>query len=173
MFDFKLTKKGDLDLDYGDDVGVAQKVTFVVSDQEVQRISFVTMPLKVHTKPPAEQRISFKFASFDDTSFVEKSLQDDDELAQAVYLALRTEAGDVYDRNAGTSFYQLKHMIVKTGADLNRIANRIATIVGEILPGAEIELSEQEYPDAGYFRYQSYVVIIRNGGRKILELPLL
>ena len=76
MFDFKLTKKGDLDLDYDDSIDVPQKISFVVSDYDVQRIQFVTMPLTVQQKKPADQRISFKLASIDDTSFVEKAIQD-------------------------------------------------------------------------------------------------
>lgn len=173
MFDFKLTKKGDLDLDYGDDINSVQKVSFVVSDYEAQRIRFVTMPLAVQPKKPAEQRVSFKLADIEDTSFVEKSIQDEDELMQAVYLALRTESGDVYDRNVGTVLYKLRHMVVRDEAELKQLAVRIASIVNKVVPGADIELLEEEYPDAGFFRYQSFVIRILLGDRKILELPLL
>lgn len=173
MFDFKLTKKGDLDLDYDDSLNVSQKVSFVVSDYDVQRIQFVTMPLTVQPKKPADQRISFKLVDIEDTSFKEKDIQDDNEIAQAIYLALRTEAGDVYDRNAGTNFYQLRHQVVKNDADLDRIAGYVANIVNDRFPDADVELAENEYPDAGFFRFQSYVIRIKVGKGKTLELPLL
>ena len=173
MFDFKLTKKGDLDLDYDDSINVPQKDSFVVSDYDVQRIQFVTMPLTVQQKKPADQRISFKLASIDDTSFVEKAVQDDDELVQAIYLTLRTESGDVYDGDAGSNFYQLRHQMVKDDQELQRIAGRVASIINDRFPEAEVEFGDEEYPDAGFFRFQSYIVCVKIGDKKILELPLL
>ena len=77
MFDFKLTKKGDLDLDYGS-YGTPQKVSFVVGDYEAQRIKFMVTPLVAPNKKPAQQRILFKLADVPETDFTSKNMQDDE-----------------------------------------------------------------------------------------------
>ena len=173
MFDFKLTKKGDLDLDYADCVGRPQKVSFVVAKQDAQRISYLVTPLKPPEWKTAQQRISFRYGTGFETKFTDNSLQDNDELVQAVMLALRTEENDVYNSNVGTKLYQLRHKVIHTEDELSALADSIGQVVNEILPGATVKLVECEYPDAGFFRYESYVIEIHYNGKKLLDYILL
>lgn len=172
MFDFKLTKKGDLDLDYGS-YGTPQKVSFVVGDYEAQRIKFMVTPLVAPNKKPAQQRISFKLADVPETDFTSKNLQDDEELAQAIRLALRTELYDVYDSSIGTRLYQLRHKMVKSEDELQGIADKIGMIVDDLLPGAKTELIAEENSDAGFFRYESYTIAVTYNGKKVADYILL
>ena len=173
MFDFQMTKKGDLELDYDESWNVPQKISFVVSDYEAQRIKFLVKPLVPPERKPAQQRISFRFANLPEPRFALKTLQDTDELAQAIRIALRTETNDVYDGSVGTKLYQLRHKTIRSKEDLQAVADKIKVIVNDILPGADTALVDEEYSDAGYFRFESYTIEIWYGGKKIADYILL
>lgn len=171
MFDFKLTEKGDLAEEAIDQFPV-QKITFSVSEHDVQRISFIVTPLVVKNAPQGEQEISFRFTNQNYADFTESSVQDEDELNQALLLALKTEANDTYDSDVGTGFYKLKHTMIKSDSDIVKLKDRASEIVRSMLPDATVEIVTKEYPDAGYFRYATCVVVIYDDDVKIAEIPI-
>lgn len=172
MFDFKLTERGDLDVEFGNELDAPQKVSFNVGAYEAQRIKFTVTPLKVPKKKSAEQRVSFRFVEMTPTSFQESCLQDEDELAQSLMLALRTESGDVYNSDVGSKLYRLRHKTITSKKDLKKIADAASVIVDEILPGATARVIDTEYPEAGFFRYESLLLEISYGGKKLIDYIL-
>lgn len=171
MFDFKLTKSGDIE-DSRDSFSSSQKITFSVSPQDVQRLSFLIMPAVPKAKKKGEQEISFRFTDRRKNSFTESSLQDDEEASQALLINLKTELGDTYGTDVGSSLYKLKHAMVKDDADFEELKDRASAIVRGFLPDATVKLVKEEYPDAGYFRYAAYVVEVYDEDLKVAEIPI-
>ena len=91
---------------------------------------------------------------------------------QSLMIALRTESGDTYDGNLGTELYHLRHQMIPTDAALRRLREKIARIVQGVLPGATVDLVTGDYPDAGFFRYHTIVIRIRNGDTILGEYAL-
>lgn len=171
MFDFKLTESGDLD-DEEDLYYPNQKISFSVSKADVQRVKFIVTPLVAKARKCGEQNISFEFTERRPSGFAGAKVQDEDEAVQALLLALKTEKNDTYMQDAGTELYKLRHRMVATEQGFKRLQNDVERIVKEILPDAKVVLISKDYPASAYFRYETYIIEIYDGGTKIAELPI-
>lgn len=171
MFDFKLTKDGDIEEESGYSLP-KQTISFSVSPYEVQRIKFLVSPKTIMAPLRGEQNISFRFNQPRDNGFSDGITQDEDEDVQALLLHLKTEKNDTYAEDVGSAFYKLKHYMVASDTDLQKLSNAAAEIIQDYLPDATVKVVSADYPDAGYFRSESYIVEIYRDDTKVAEIPI-
>lgn len=168
MFDIKLTDTGDLDLEnmsFKDPF----RLTFCLAEYKSQRVTFLSAPYNVPLKKNDGQKISFSFISnLDDELKQDKPVEDNEELIQAMRIAFRTEQGDILDDTVGTDFYHNFHSMIRSDADLEKIADEAAIIVADYFPDAETRISYKIAPEAENFKFQAVTITVVDENNKVL-----
>src|SRR5574344_960007 len=117
VFDFKLTDSGDLDESMALPISKFN-LGFHLTNYALQRINFfITVRPGDNNIKTHQQRLSFKFTVPEDYQYKQKNIEDTDEIIQAIRIALKTEIGDTYDYDIGSTLYQTKHTIYKSDED--------------------------------------------------------
>ena len=162
MFDFRLTKTGDLDC-INDQPLSKFHLTFSLSKYKAQRINFVSIPNVVPPKKKGAQKIIFRtMQPMDPYKIKELNARDFEEAIQAIMIALRTELSDTIDYDIGSRLYQKRHSIFTGQEDeLKDIGLIVSSVVGSILPDASAKVEYGEHKDAGYFKFQCLIITIR------------
>ena len=132
MFDFKLTPKGDILL-YGNTSISSFSLSFSISKYKGQRVSFYTSEQN-STPSQYPQTVSFYIQKPQERSMSEKDVSDDQEKMQAARIELKTEQKNVYNYEAGSTFYKLNHTVYKEIANNSTIGICNSITIDHSLP---------------------------------------
>lgn len=166
MFDFKLTKTGDIE--FSNEKPISKfHLMFSLSDYKSQRIKFLTIPETIPEKRKSAQRITFRTVpSSEIYAYNENNIENFEESLQAIMIGLRTELTDTLDYNIGSNMYKTRHNIY-TGnkEDLSNASSIANEVVHSILPDASVRVEYGEHESGGYFQYQCLIITIEYGDK--------
>ena len=169
MLDLEMTDNGDLAWSSVSSSG-AFHLRFALADYKTQHIHFLCRPTScLQNKHRKGQHIRFCFAEPGEEFKVQTGLvQNEDERLQALYIALRTELGDVNDDTVGSDFYKEAHHIIADANDLSAIRDKAAEVVERFFPGSVLEAEYSICPEAKNFKYQSVKFIIKDKNNEVV-----
>ena len=169
MLDLEMTDNGDLAWSSVSSSGDFH-LRFALADYKTQHIHFLCRPTsRLQNKHRKGQRIRFCFAELGEEFKVQTGLvQNEDEQLQALYIALRTELGDVNDDTVGSDFYKEAHHIIAGESDLSAIRDKAAVVVTQFFPEASLEADYVICPEGENFKFQSVKFPIKNKRDEII-----
>lgn len=164
MFDLSISDAGDLELDLYDPMPDF-KLSFMISEYDAQRVSFLSIPQNRAKAKVADQKISFKFSpEIRSVQLRPQTVAYNDEAIQALIIELRTELMDTYNYDIGSELYKLRHTIYTSDNSLEDIRALITEAVQQYLPGAKVTIKYADDNAAGYFFCQAIKVTIDHYG---------
>ena len=170
MIDLEMTDNGDIAWSSVPSAGTFH-LRFALAEYKTQHIHFFCMPTSKMQKltPKKGQRIRFCFVEPGEEFKVQSGLvQEQRENLQSLYIALRTELGDVNDSSVGSDFYKMSHAIIANTSDLSEIRDKADAVVQQFFPGTILEAAYIICPEAGNFKYQSVKFTIKDKDNEVI-----
>lgn len=170
MIDLEMTENGDINWSSEPSISTF-RLRFALSDYKTQHIHFLCMPTsrRQNVPPKKGQHIQFRYVEHGDELKLQTGLvQEQKETLQSLYIALRTELGDVNDDTVGSDFYKVSHKIITESNDLTYIRDRAGEVVQKFFPGTLLEAEYVICPEAGNFKYQSVKFTIKDKNNEVI-----
>ncbi len=158
-----MTESGDISLSAEHNTAEF-RLRFALADYSTQHIHFLCMPTSRRQSVPRKkgQHIQFRYVEHGEELKMQSGLvQEQKETLQSLYIALRTELGDVNDDSVGSDFYKVKHNIITENSDLVAIRDKAGEVVQRFFPGTTLEAEYVICPEGGNFQYQSIKFTIK------------
>lgn len=157
MIDFQLTESGDIAMEESMEEQQC-KVSFYISDANVQRISFITEGKSSSNENYAQQKIRFFTTDKPRHAIQCTTAENMQEKMQAIRLYLMTELMDIpYDREYGSLLFKQRHNILRNSDTYSEVSRIITKVVNEYMPTARVEILDTE-GSRGYFAFSMYTV---------------
>lgn len=170
MIDLELTDTGDIAWSSVSSDG-RFRLRFTLAEHKGQHIHFLCMPSgKMRNLRKKEgQHIRFRFAETGEEYKIQSGLvKENQEKLQAMFIALKTELGDVNDEYVGSDFYKVRHNIIANTNDLDEIRSSAAEVVRQFFPNGTLEAEYAICPEAKNFKYQSVRFTLRDEDNKVI-----
>ena len=166
MFDFKLTQRGDISLVNNETIS-SFKLSFSLSKYKGQRISFL-MPQFDKIPKSYPQSVSFYIQEKPERIMSELNLKDSKEKMQAARIELKTERKNIYNYDAGSTFFSLNHTIYKKEESLVPIREKIQEIMSKYFPNCTVKVNFKTVPE-GYFWCQTLFAAVYDSEDKLID----
>ena len=165
MFDFKLDNNGDIGLE---DTAKTNKfkISFCMAENKMALVHFMTDTDYLQDNGD-RFCISFKTCLEEDGQKRALSTLDDETLAQYIWLALKTQLGEIEQRpELGSELTELTYDRPITAEKLAAIQNTVETLVKSVWPEATATAVRET--GKGNMPYQNITVYIRNAAGDVL-----
>lgn len=163
MKDFLLTEKGDL-VFHQEKPPEKIEMKFGISDSPMFLLSFDS-----ENKEKEIKGFHFYFRTqVEKTKSKLKIAEREDAITQAIKIRLKTQVGDIKDRQGiGSILYAYKHENVLTPTLKNRISQAISEAIKDIVPDAEVEVTREKVDHN--LTYSGFVAYIYVNGKRLLR----